>query len=391
MKKRYKILICTLVIIVLLVGVSFTYLLTGNYKATEEALKYLNSTVEVNVSKIDEGYFFDGPGTNTAIVFYPGAKVEYEAYAKLMYKIAEQGSDCFLIKMPFNMAIFSINKADKIIDKFNYKSWYIAGHSMGGAMACNYASSHAEKLKGVIALAGYPTKQIPNSLELILIYGSEDKILTRNNYEDGKKYYPTKYRELVIEGGNHAFFADYGEQKKDGRASISVEEQQNQTVNFIFEEKKEQSIINEKINKLLKENETEEKIIDNKIELKAIGNEKYEFSYNSEKYIAQYTTDNWKIIDSYKINNKNDIKVICQELINIHPIHGKNMVSYRDAEDMAYEWLQHNLAYKLLPETSSWKENVKDVDLNPEDQGKSLLELYKDRTGQDFDFYDIIL
>ena len=67
------------------------------------------------------------------------------------------------------------------------------------------------------------------------------------------------------------------------------------------------------------------------------------------------------------------------------------MVSYRDAEDMAYEWLQHNLAYKLLPETSSWKENVKDVDLNPEDQGKSLLELYKDRTGQDFDFYDIIL
>ena len=56
------------------------------------------------------------------------------------------------------------------------------------------------------------------------------------------------------------------------------------------------------------------------------------------------------------------------------------MVSYRTAEDMAYEWIQHNIAYEILSEDSPWKEHVKHVDLNPEDQGKNLKELYKSRT-----------
>lgn len=380
MKKNKKIVFgCTLSIILLLVSLIFIYLCTGNYKPTEAALKYLKSTEEVKVLKIDEGYFFDGPGTETAIAFYPGAKVEYESYARFLFNVAKRGYDCFLIKMPFNMAIFDVNKADKIINNYNYNNWYIAGHSMGGAMACNYASSHSGKLKGVIALAGYPTKQLPDDLELILIYGSEDKILTKEKYDEGKNYYPSKYRELVIEGGNHAFFADYGEQKKDGKASISVDEQQKQAIDFIFEGNESDFFFTKDIYKIFEENETEEKLSKENIEIKNVGNNFYEFNYNSKVYTAQYTKDNWKIINSYEINNKKDMIAICQSLIDIFPIHGKDMISYRTAEDMAYEWIQHNLAYKLLPETSNWKENVKDVDLNPEDQGKDLLELYKER------------
>ena len=48
----------------------------------------------------------------------------------------------------------------------------------------------------------------------------------------------------------------------------------------------------------------------------------YSFIYNEETYTAVYTTDNWKIYDSYKIKNANDIKKICQALIYIHPVHG---------------------------------------------------------------------
>ena len=33
-----------------------------------------------------------------------------------------------------------------------------------------------------------------------------------------------------MEGGNHAQFGNYGEQKGDGKATISAEEQQRQTV-----------------------------------------------------------------------------------------------------------------------------------------------------------------
>lgn len=110
------------------------------------------------------------------------------------------------------------------------------------------------------------------------------------------------------------------------------------------------------------------------------GKEKnYTFEYKGDTYRAVYTTDNWKIIDSYKIRNKNDMAIICEALIEVHPIHGKDMKSYRTVEDLVYEWTQHNYAYDLLPEENNWKSHAKDVDLNPEDQGKNLQEMYKAR------------
>lgn len=96
------------------------------------------------------------PG-DIAIIFYPGAKVEYISYLPLLEKI-KQGSNvtCILVKMPFNMAIFDANAADTIIDQFpDIKNWYIAGHSMGGAMASDYASNNQDKIKGLILLGAY--------------------------------------------------------------------------------------------------------------------------------------------------------------------------------------------------------------------------------------------
>ena len=127
------------------------------------------------------------------------------------------------------------------------------------------------------------------------------------------------------------------------------------------------------------------------LELKDIDGRKtnYSFIYKGEIFNATYTKDNWHIEDSYKITNKNDIAIICQELINIHPIHGKDMKSFRKIDDLVYEWLQHNIAYNNLPENSKWKDNVKSVDLDPADQGRSLKEIYEARTGKEFNIKDI--
>lgn len=116
----------------------------------------------------------------------------------------------------------------------------------------------------------------------------------------------------------------------------------------------------------------------NLIDLDGTG-KNYTFVYNNESFSAIYSTDNWHIVDSYKINNSSDILIICQALINVHPIHGSDIISFRTAEDMAYEWLQHNLAYELLPDDNSWKSHAKDVDLDPEDQGSNLIDMYKSR------------
>ena len=116
----------------------------------------------------------------------------------------------------------------------------------------------------------------------------------------------------------------------------------------------------------------------------------YAFSYHQEEFLAQYTPDNWKIIDSYKITDTDDIVIICQALSDVHPVHGRDMESFRTPEDMAFEWLQHNIAYAFLPDDSPWKRSAKDVDLNPADQGKTFEEMYEDRTGKKFRIEDFL-
>lgn len=105
----------------------------------------------------------------------------------------------------------------------------------------------------------------------------------------------------------------------------------------------------------------------------------YIFSYGGEEFFALYEPDNWHITDSYKIEDEDDILLICQALISVHPIHSADMQSYRAAEDMAFEWHQHNLAYNLLPDSSEWKSNAKDVDLDSKDEGKGLFNFLMDR------------
>ena len=116
----------------------------------------------------------------------------------------------------------------------------------------------------------------------------------------------------------------------------------------------------------------------------------YDFEYNEEKFSAIYKYDNWKIIDSYKITNRKDMTSICEALLNEHKIHGNDMISYRTAEDMVYEWVQHNLAYKIFPDDNEFKVRAKDVDFDPIDQNKNIIEMYESKTGKKFDLKEYL-
>lgn len=200
------------------------------YHATKEVEAYLESGKYVTVTKDKDGYFFDGPGTEVAYIFYPGAKVDEAAYAPVMYGIAEQGVDCFLVKMPLHMAFTGKEKATNIMKHYAYNKWYIGGHSLGGAMAALYATEHEESLDGVVLMAAFSTKPISNRLKLVSIVGTKDKVLSWKNYKANKKNWPLNATEVRIEGGNHEQFGSYGHQKGDGKATISPEEQFEQTV-----------------------------------------------------------------------------------------------------------------------------------------------------------------
>lgn len=222
--------------IIILLVIAIYWYITDYYHSSENVQLYLNGNTTVTVTKIKEGLYLNGSGEDTAVIFYPGAKVEYTAYLPLLSRLAEQGIDCFLVKMPCNLAFLGQNKAEKIIESYDYEHWYLSGHSLGGAMASSYASRHLENLNGLVLLAAYPTKSLKSdSFSVISIYGSEDGILNKKKVEAGRKLMPQNYTEICIEGGNHAQFGNYGKQDGDHNADISREEQQDQTVTAVLQ------------------------------------------------------------------------------------------------------------------------------------------------------------
>lgn len=241
-KKKQKKLIITLSI----VSVVFISIFTAffgytsiYYKPSENCLTYLNDSLSSYVSQEDK-YITFTPKNSTSIhdgiIFYPGGKVDYKAYAHLLRDLSDQGVSSILVKMPFNLAVFNKNAANdkqKLIP--NVTNWYISGHSLGGSMACSYLKDNYSNYKGVILLASYSTTDLSSTnLKTLSITASNDKILNKDKYESNKSKLPN-LTEYQIQGGIHSYFGDYGHQDGDGEASISVDEQTTQVVNQIVE------------------------------------------------------------------------------------------------------------------------------------------------------------
>ena len=209
-----------LLVLAILAGAFFWYV-SDYYRAEDVALEVLSqdSTIEVQDNLT---ILFPTYPTDTAIVFYPGAKVEAEAYLPLLDQVRQLGVTCILVHMPFHMAIFDSNAAEKVIAQFpEYQHWYMAGHSMGGAMASQFAADHPDEVDGLILLGAYIYGDYPEE-DTLTIYGSLNQ-----SVEDHIDY---TENIVEIEGGNHAQFGNYGPQKGDLPAAISAEEQQRQTV-----------------------------------------------------------------------------------------------------------------------------------------------------------------
>ena len=160
------------------------------------------------------------------IVLYPGAKVDPRAYVPLAQELASKGYYCVIAKMPFNLAFFGIDVHE----------WWIAGHSLGGAMAAQFASTHADELEGVLLLAAYAATDLSASgLTVETAYGSNDGVLNRDALEQNAANLPSGSRTDVIEGGNHAGFGDYGPQNGDGENALGARAQWQETAALVMQ------------------------------------------------------------------------------------------------------------------------------------------------------------
>jgi len=214
------------------------------YRAEAVARKAMQGNDVVEVTEKAGYYVFSTPVTSSyrgpehgkGIVFYPGGKVEETAYAPMLLELAEEGYEVYLVKMPAKLAIFGMNAAEDIIeDASHIKEWTMMGHSLGGAMAASFSASHDEEVDQLVLLAAYSTEDLTDKeIEVFSFYGTEDKVLNMEKYEEYYSNLPEDVVEEVIEGGNHANYAHYGEQDGDGEASITREEQQECVLDILF-------------------------------------------------------------------------------------------------------------------------------------------------------------
>ncbi len=236
--KKLLISLAVALALVLSMTVFCVIYLSDYYRADNTAIDAFRPTGVVNEVKHSDGVIaFEPASARAALIFYPGGKVEYTAYIPLMRSLADNGILAILVDMPFNLAVFNPNRADGIKELYpDIDSWYIAGHSLGGSMAASYVASHTADFKGLVLLASYSTADLSASaLSVLSIYGSEDGVMNKENYEANKINLPSDFTEQVIDGGCHAYFGMYGAQAGDGVPTVENTEQIIKTADFIAE------------------------------------------------------------------------------------------------------------------------------------------------------------
>ena len=239
MNKTKKTLISVAAVIVALVVLCTAYL-TSYSKAniTSSAFMAINYGENyIRPHRLDNQIVLAPEEAKAGLIFYPGGKVEADAYIPLMMACAQQDIFCVIAEMPFYLAVFDKDAAGNIINEYpEIKTWYIAGHSLGGSMAASYAAENPDSLNGIILLGSYSTVDLSDTgLEVLSIYGSVDGVMNKKNYDKYKTNLPKDFNEFVIDGGNHAFYGVYGTQNGDGKATITNEEQIKITAQKIIE------------------------------------------------------------------------------------------------------------------------------------------------------------
>lgn len=161
------------------------------------------------------------------LIFYPGARVDPRAYAATLRPLAAQGYAVFIVKEPLNIAFLATGAAAGVIaDHPEIGAWAVGGHSLGGVVAARAAADRPDRVRGLLLYASYPAGDLSAALvgtAVVSVSGSNDGLATPATIAATRSRLPATARYVVIEGGTHAFFGDYGAQPGDGQPTIDRE------------------------------------------------------------------------------------------------------------------------------------------------------------------------
>ena len=233
MKKRYKWLIGTFLVLfsIFLIALLVIRQLTYAPRSSNLAILALDHVEDHGHAVV----LHPESDVKATIVFYPGGFVEPESYLLLANALTFKDYRVIVVRMPLNLAILGINRANDVLEWVE-GPLILAGHSLGGASAAFYVDRHRDLVDGLILMAAYPAdsidlKDLP--LAVLSIQADQDAIIDQEALEQTKAQLPPHTVFETIEGGDHAGFGAYGDQRGDGQASISRDAQRGLIVELI--------------------------------------------------------------------------------------------------------------------------------------------------------------
>ena len=233
--KIIKKVFLVLLITVLLITIGFS---VWAYSAAKPMQAALDSVKTAEIVKINNQSVLVFSPTQadplSGVIFYPGGRVDYHAYAPFAEALSKKGYLVVIPKMPFNLAVFDYKAAKPIIEQFSsIGHWVIGGHSLGGSMAAHYLFENQDEIDGLLLVASYPAAgdDLTNySGSVTSVSASLDGLATADDIAASKLLLPSSTSFVLIKGGNHAQFGWYGNQAGDNTAIISREDQQAQLI-----------------------------------------------------------------------------------------------------------------------------------------------------------------
>lgn len=215
-----------LVCVLLVVGVVYA----RPFEATPVAVAALRSNAQVQVNERLTWYEMTPARRNASgdqvqpaigLIYVPGARVDPRAYARMLRPLAAAGYLVVVLRKPLNFALPNSQHADTVLavhPKIRY--WAVGGHSLGGVNAASYADREP-RIGGLLFHGSYPAAALNRTdLKVTSISGDRDGLTTPADIAETKGRLPVRTKYVVVKGGIHSYFGDYGEQPGDGTPAV---------------------------------------------------------------------------------------------------------------------------------------------------------------------------